>query len=348
MQPGEPMRAAFFRHHGGPDVLEVGELPDPEAGPGRVVLEVRAAALNHLDLWVRRGLPGLELELPHVGGSDVAGVVAEVGEGVDGWTPGDRAVVNPTLSCGRCEWCARGDDPLCEEFSILGEHVGGGLAERLSVPARNLYPLPEGVPFESAAAVPLVFQTAWRALVTRAGVRPGHTVLVMGGSGGVSTAAIQIARLCGATVFAVTSGSENVQRVRELGAHRAVDRLEEDFSRWAWRETGKRGVDVVLDGVGEAVWEGCLRALAKDGVLVTYGATTGAKGAVDIRRVFWRQLRVVGSTMAGRGEFEAVMRLVFSGRLHPVVDRVLPLERIREAHERLESGEAFGKVVLTP
>ncbi len=342
------MRAALFREHGGPERMEVGERPDPTAGPGEVVLEVAAAALNHLDLWVRRGLPGLELPLPHVGGSDVAGVVAEVGEGVEGWAPGDRAVVNPTLSCGRCEWCARGEDSLCDRFAILGEHIGGGLAERIAVPARNLYPVPDGFPLESAAAVPLVFQTAWRALVGRAAIRPGQSVLVTGGSGGVSTAAVQIARLAGATVWAVTSGPENAQRLRDLGAHHAIDRLEEDFSARVWKETGKRGVDVVVDGVGEAIWAQCLRALAKDGALVTYGATTGARGELDIRRVFWRQLRIIGSTMAGRAEFEAVMKLVFARRLRPVVDVVLPLEEIRRAHERLESGEAFGKVVLTP
>lgn len=342
------MRAAFFREHGGTDVLEVGELPDPSPARGEVVVEVRAVALNHLDLWVRRGLPGLRLEMPHVGGSDVAGEIVEIGEGVEDWGVGDRVVVNPTLWCERCEWCARGEHSLCDRFAILGEHVRGGFAERLAVRVRNLYRLPDGFPPEEAAAVPLVYQTAWRALVTRAGLRPGQSVLVTGASGGVATAAVQIARLAGATVYAVTSGPENARRVLEMGAHQVVDRLDEDFSRWIWRKTGKRGVDVVVDGVGEAIWEGCIRALAKDGTLVTFGATAGARGAVDIRRVFWRQLRVIGSTMASRGEFEEVMRLVFAGRLRPVVDTVLPLLRIREAHERLESGAAFGKVVLTP
>lgn len=342
------MRAAYFAQHGGPEVLEVGELPDPEPGPGQVLLRVRAAALNHLDLWTRRGLPGLELEMPHVGGSDIAGTVEVPGEGVEGWQPGQRVVVNPSLWCGRCEACARGEESLCRRYRILGEHVSGGLAERVAVPATNLYAIPEGFPFEQAAAAPLVFQTAWRALVGRAGLRPGETVLVTGASGGVSTAAIQIARLAGATVYAVTSGPENVRRVAELGADVVIDRLEEDFSRRVWEETGKRGVDVVVDGVGEAVWEGCLRSLAPAGRLVTYGATTGARGELDIRRVFWKQLRVIGSTMASRSEFEEAMRSVFAGRLQPVVDEVLPLDRIREAHERLERGEVFGKLVLVP
>lgn len=342
------MKAAFIREHGGPEVLEVGELEDPVAGPGEVVVDVEACALNHLDLWVRRGLPGLDLELPHVGASDVAGTVASLGSGVEGWSEGDRVVVNPARWCGRCEWCARGENSLCEAFRILGEHIDGGAAEKVRVPAESLYALPEDVPFEEAAAVPLVFQTAWRALIGRARVRPGETVLVTGGSGGVSTAAIQIARLAGARVLAVTSGAENVERVRALGADVAIDRLEEDFSRAAYEATGRRGVDVVLDSVGEAIWEDCVRALARNGRLVTYGATTGPSGRVDIRRTFWKQVRIIGTTMASRSEFERVMDLVFAGRLEPVIDVVWPLERIAEAHERLEGGDQFGKVVLVP
>lgn len=342
------MRAAFFREHGGPEVLEVDELPDPEAGRGEVVVRVRAVALNHLDLWARRGLPGLELEFPHVGGSDIAGVVERVGEGAGSWSPGDRVVVNPSLWCGECEWCVRGEESLCRRYRVLGEHVDGGLAEEVRVPARNLLALPEGVPFERAAAAPLVYQTAWRALLNRGGLRAGESVLVTGASGGVATAAVQIAKLAGAAVYAVTSGPENVRRVRELGADVVFDRLEEEFSRSVWEATGKRGVDLVLDSVGEAVWEGCVRALAKGGRLVTYGATTGADGRVDIRRVFWNQLDIRGSTMASRAEFEEVMALVFAGRLDPVVDAVLPLDEIREAHARLEEGALFGKVVLTP
>lgn len=341
------MRAAYFEEHGGPEVLTVGDLPEPEPGGDGVVVEVRAAALNHLDLWTRRGLPGLELDLPHVGGSDMAGVVAEVGSEVEGWEVGTPVVVNPSLWCGRCEWCVRGEHSLCRRFRILGEHVDGGFAERVAVPSRNLYRIPDAADFERAAAAPLAYQTAWRALVSRARLRPGESVLVTGASGGVSTAAVQIARLAGATVYAVTSGPENVRRVRDLGADVVIDRLEEDFSRVVWAETGKRGVDVVLDGVGEAIWEECARALAPDGRLVVYGATTGPEGRLDIRRLFWKQVRVIGSTMANRAEFEAVMALVFAGRLEPAVDEVLPLDGIREAHDRLEEGRVFGKLVVT-
>lgn len=342
------MKAAYFEEHGGPEKMMVGELPDPVAGPGEVVVRVEAVALNHLDLWVRRGLPGIDLDLPHVGGSDIAGFVEEVGDGVEGWETGDRVVVNPGLWCGDCEWCARGEHSLCDEYGILGEHMDGGAAERVAVPARNLYELPEDFPYEEAAAVPLVFQTAWRALKTRAGLRAGESVLITGASGGVSTAAIQIARLSGARVFAVTSGPENVERVRELGADVVIDRLEEDFSRVVWEETGERGVDVVLDSVGEEMWRGCVRALAKKGRLVTYGATTGPSGELDIRRVFWKQIQVMGSTMATRAEFQEVMDLVFAGRLDPVIDVAWPLDRVRDAHERLEEGGQFGKVVLIP
>ena len=342
------MYAAFFRRHGGPEVMETGEAPEPVVAAGSVIVEVRAAALNHLDLWVRRGLPGLTLDLPHIGGSDVAGVVCEVGPGVDDWAAGDRVAVNPSLWCGECEWCVRGEHPLCVEFKILGEHVAGGTAERVRVSATNLFRIPDSLDFRIAAAAPLAYQTAWRALMGRGRLAEGETVLVTGASGGVSTAAIQIARLAGATVYAVTSGPENVERVRELGAEVVFDRLEGPFSDGVRRETGGRGVDLVLDSVGEAAWDQCLRSLARLGRLVTYGATTGPRGEIEIRHTFWKQISVSGSTMASRSEFEAVMGHVASGALQPVVSDVLPLSSIRQAHVTLEEGRAFGKLVLEP
>lgn len=342
------MKAAFFRQHGGPEVLEVGEAPEPVAAAGTVVIEVHAAALNHLDLFVRRGIPGLELALPHIGGADVAGVVAEVGSGVERWRSGERVVVNPALWCDRCRWCRRGEHSLCESFGVLGEHVPGGFAERVRVPERNVYPLPDGVDFAEAAAAPLAYQTAWRALISRARLRPGERLLVTGASGGVAAAAVQVGLLAGATVIAVTSGPENAERVRALGAHRVIDRLEEDLVRVVRYETGGEWVDVVLDSVGEALWEGAVRCLARGGRLITYGATTGPRVSLDLRFFFWKQLEVIGSTMASRSEFEEVIGLVFAGRLVPVVDDVWPLERIREAHERLEVGGVFGKLVLVP
>jgi NADPH:quinone reductase-like Zn-dependent oxidoreductase len=341
------MRAAVFHEFGDPGVVRIEERPTPVPGPGEVRVRVRAAAMNHLDLWVRRGLP-IETTMPHIGGSDVAGVVDEAGPGVDDPVPGARVVVNPSLSCGRCEWCVRGEDPLCVRYRILGEHTDGGFAEYVVVPAANAYVLPDAISFRTAAALPISYMTAWRAVVHRAAVRPGEDVLVLGASGGTAAAAVQVARLCGARVFAVTSGPENVERVRALGAAVVYDRLESDFAREIYRDTGKRGVDVVVENVGAATWEGSVRALARGGRLVTYGATAGHEARLDLRVLFWKQIRVVGTTMASRAEFEAMLRAAFRGELVPVIDRVLPLEDARIAHERLESGEQFGKILLLP
>jgi NADPH:quinone reductase-like Zn-dependent oxidoreductase len=342
------MRAAFFRTFGGPEVLEIGEAPEPVVARGTVIVGVRAVALNHLDLWVRRGIPGLDLELPHIGGSDVSGVIEEVGSEVEGWTVGDRVAVNPGLWCGFCSFCEAGEESLCRSFQILGEHVAGGTADRVRVPAVNLFRIPDSLNFESAAAAPLVYQTAWRAVNNRARVSAGDTLLVTGGSGGVSTAAIQIGKHLGARVVALTSGAENVLRCAALGADIVLDRLETDLVAEIRAITDGSGVDAIVDSVGEALWDDCLLCLRSNGRLVTYGATTGARVSLDIRHVFWKQLQVIGTTMSSRNEFEAVMRLVADGELRPVIDSILPLERIREAHEALESGEVFGKLVLVP
>ncbi|MEJ2548735.1 MAG: zinc-binding dehydrogenase [Gemmatimonadota bacterium] len=342
------MKAAFFRRHGGPEVLEVGEAPEPVVATGTVVVTVRAVALNHLDLWVRRGIPGLELELPHIGGSDVAGVVEALGPGVTGWSEGDRVVVNPSLWCGACVYCERGEESLCRSYRIIGEHIQGGAAERIRVPAANLFRIPEDLTFETAAAAPLVYQTAWRALTGRAGLAKGETLLVTGGSGGVSTAAIQIGKHLGSRVLALTSGPESVSRCEALGADKAFDRLAGTFPGEVRRMTGGVGADVILDSVGEALWDDCLRCLAPDGRLVVYGATTGAEVRLNLAHLFWKQLRILGSTMASHQEFDQVMALVANGTLQPVVDSVRPLEEIRTAHEALEGGEVFGKLVLVP
>lgn len=375
------MRAAIFHSFGGPEVVDVEEFPAPEPGRGEVRLRVLAAALNHLDLWVRRGLP-IETTMPHIGGSDVAGVVADLGPGLSAaeaisgktasaWAspqaaaggvsataaangpvtaaaaPGTAVVVNPSLWCGECEWCRRGEQPLCLRFRILGEHTQGGLAEYVTVPAANLLAIPEGYPVAQAAAAPLTFLTAWRGLVTRAQLQPGESVLITGASGGVATAALQIARYVGARVYAVTTG-EQAERARSLGADVVYDRTRVDFSQELWRDTGKRGVDVVLDSVGSATWPGVLRSVARLGRLVVYGATTGPQAQLDLRALFWKQVAIMGTTMSTQAEFEAVMRLVFDGTFTPVVDVVWPLARVREAHQRLEAGEQFGKIVLVP
>jgi NADPH:quinone reductase-like Zn-dependent oxidoreductase len=341
------MRAAIFHENGGPEVVRIEEIPEPRPGPGEVLVRVRAAAMNHLDLWVRRGIP-IETTMPHVGGSDVAGVVEELGEGAAGVQAGDRVVVNPSLSCGRCEWCVAGEVPLCPEYRILGEHTDGGFTEVISVPAANVYRIPDAMSFEAAAALPISYMTAWRAVVGRARVRPGEDVLVLGASGGTAIAAVQVAKLAGARVFAVTSGAENVERVRALGADVVYDRRETDFSKQVFQDTGRRGVDVVVENVGEATWKGSVRALARGGRLVCYGATTGPRGDLDLRVLFWKQIQVIGTTMASRPEFEAMLRSAFRGDLVPVIDSVLPLDEARAAHERLEAGGQFGKIVLVP
>jgi NADPH:quinone reductase-like Zn-dependent oxidoreductase len=342
------MRAAVFAEFGGPEVVRVEEVPVPEPGPGEVRLLVEASALNHLDLWVRRGLP-IETTMPHIGGSDVAGVVDALGPGAAdaGARAGARVVVDPSISCGQCEWCQKAEEPLCTRYRILGEHTQGGFAEYVIVPARNLYPVPEGYPLETAAAAPLPFLTAWRGLLSRGRLMAGESVLITGASGGVATAAVQIARHLGATVYAVTTG-DNVERVRALGADVVYDRDSVDFAQEVWRDTGKRGVDLVFDSVGEATWSHNVRSACRSGRIVVYGATTGPRLETDARLVFWKQLDILGTTMASRREFREAMKLVFSGAVEPVIDVVWPLERAQEAHVRLEAGAHFGKIVLTP
>lgn len=342
------MRAAVFSQFGGPEVVEYrDDVPRPEPGPGEVRLAVDAAAMNHLDLWIRRGLP-IETPMPHIGGSDIAGRVDAVGSGVEGVPPGTRVVVDPSIGYGWYEGEPAG--PSIEEppFRIIGEHTQGGFADYAVVPAENLLEIPDGFSSATAAAAGLAFVTAWRALVTRGGLRAGERVLVTGASGGVGTASVAIAVQAGAEVYAVTSGAENVQRIEDMGAHRVYDRKQVDFSRELWSDTRKRGVHLVYDTVGEAIWAECLRSLAVQGRLVTSGATTGSRGTTEIRLVFWKQLSIMGSTMGTPAEFRRVMRMVFSGALAPVIHETLPLAEARRAHEMLEAGAVFGKIVLEP
>ncbi len=341
------MKAMLYTATGGLEVIQPAEVPTPHAGRGEVRVRVVASALNHLDLWMRRGLPGIPPSFPHVGGCDIAGVVDEVGEGVSGWQGGERVVINPTLSCGACEWCLRGVEPLCDRFKILGEHTWGGLAEWVVVPAGNLHRVPDDFSLIEAAAAPLVFATAWRMLITQAAIRAGETVLVVGAGGGVNSAAIQIAALAGCRVWAITSSEAKMEAARALGAEWVINYTEVPaWGKAVFERSDRRGVDVVVDNVGEATWATSLRALAKGGRLVTVGATTGPMGATDIRLVFWRQLQLIGSTMSTRGEFHDVMQLVWQRKLRPIVDRVLPLDQLREGHAALESGDHFGKIVI--
>ena len=340
------LRAALFYEHGGPAVLRLEDVPGPEPGVGEVRVRVVASALNHLDLWVRRGLP-VETPLPHIGGADIAGTVDAVGSGVSGVRLGARVVVDPSWSCGECEWCARGEESLCLRYRIIGEHTQGGLAEYVVVPARNLLDVPDDYPLERAAAAPLAFLTAWRGLMTRGRLQSGETVLITGASGGVATAAVQIAHHLGARVYAVTT-TDHVAHVRALGADVVYDRQQVEFSKAVWADTNKRGVDLSFDSVGEATWRQNIRAMARLGRMVVYGGTTGPRLDTDVRQVFWKQLEIIGTTMSNRREFATVMQLVFDGVFQPVIDVMWPLDRVQEAHERLEAGAQFGKIVLTP
>jgi len=341
------MKAAVFAEFGGPEVVHLDDVEVPEPGPGEVRIAVRAAAMNHLDLWVRRGLP-MKIAMPHIGGSDLAGVVDSLGPGVANVYSGTRVVVDPSLEYEWYEGVSSGPSLPDREFRIIGEHTQGGFAEFCVVPAANLLEVPETVSFEIAAAASLVSVTAWRALMVRGGLRAGERVLITGASGGVSTIAIQMARLAGAELFAVTSGAENVERVRELGADVVYDREQVDWAKEVFKDTEKEGVDLVLDSVGEAAWPSCLKALGIKGRLVTFGATTGAAGATEIRLVFWKQLSILGSTMGNPEDFRNAMNLVFQGKVKPVIHSVLPLSEARRAHEMLEAGEVFGKLVLKP
>ena len=342
------MKAVVIRSHGGPERVELADLPDVEPGPGEVRVAVRAAALNHLDIWVRKGWQGLMLSFPHVLGSDMAGVVDAVGPGVTGCTPGDEVVLAPGLSCGRCPRCLSGEENLCRRYAILGEHVSGGQAERVIVPARNVLPKPPRLSFEEAAAVPLTFMTAWHALVGRAKVRPGETVLVHAAGSGVGVAAVQIAKLHGARVIATAGSDAKLDKARSLGADEVVNYETQDFVKEVKRLTERRGVEVIFEHVGKKTWEGSILSAALGGRIVTVGATTGYDPPTDLRHVFYRQLSVLGSTMGTAGELLEVLRFVSEGKLRPVVDRVLPLAEVRAAQALLADRAQFGKIVLTP
>lgn len=339
------MQAVLIREHGGIDRLERTDVPPP-SDPTLAVVDVRAVALNHLDVWVRRGVPGHEFPLPLIPGSEVSGVVRSLPPGVTEWKQGDEVIVAPGYSCGRCVACLSGNDPLCRHFGIWGENASGGLAEQMGVPVRNLLRKPAALSFEEAAALPLDFLTAWHMLVARAALRPGETVLVQAGGSGVGSAAIQIAKLWGATVFTTAGSPPKAEKARRLGADEVILYRDVDFAAEVRRLTGKRGVDVVFEHVGADTFERSLRVLAKGGRLVTCGATAGADVSINLRLVFFKLLSILGSTMGSLAELHEILRHVEAGRLRPVVGAVLPWERVGEGHRMLENREVFGKVVL--
>jgi len=345
------MKAVQFAEHGRRDVLEYDEFDDPEIDRDEVLVDVKAAALNHLDVFTRMGLGALErldLEMPHIPGSDAAGVVEAVGDDVARFEPGDRVTVAAGLACGHCEFCRDGEPTMCTDYQIIGEHVRGVHSELAAVPADNLVPVPEGVDWEVAAAAPLVFQTAWRMLVTRAQLQPGESILVLGASGGVGHAAVQIADYLGAEVYATASTDEKLSYAAEVGADHTINYDEEDFADAIADATDGRGVDVVVDHIGAATWKKSLTSLAKGGRVVTCGATTGPNPETDINRIFWNQLEVHGSTMGTPGEVDDVLELVWEGALEPRIRETLPMSEADRAHEMLENREGFGKVVVVP
>ena len=340
------MRALTLVEHGGIDRLQVQEMPTPAVDqPDQVRIQIRSAALNRLDLFVLGGLPGITLGFPHIVGTDAAGVVDQVGAGVAGLRPGDRVVVNPGISCGTCPMCTSGQDPLCRTFGVLGEHRSGTVAEYLVVPARNVAKVGTHLSWAEAAALPLATLTAWRMLVTRAAVQPGETVLIWGIGGGVSLAALQIAKHLGARVVATSSSDEKLAGAKALGADVVLNHATQDVAREV-RGLTRIGADVVVDSVGEKTWDKSLRALRPGGRLVTCGATTGPMVQIDIRKLFWFQWSILGSTMGTVSEFAAMMAVANSGKLTPKVDLVVPLEQGVEAYRRLESGSQLGKVVI--
>ena len=341
------MRAVVFTQHGGPDVLKYTDAPDPKPRADEILVRVRACSINHLDLWVRRGIPGVEIPMPHIPGSDVSGEIAAVGELVTHVRAGDKVILAPGLSCGHCHACLAGDDNLCREYTALGYKVDGGCAELVKAPARNALPMPEGLSFEEAAAVPLVFLTAWHMLVTRAKLQPGEEVLILGGGSGVGRAAIQIAKVLGASMIATVGRGEKIEKPRALGADHVILHSKAGWQTEVKNLTHKRrGVDVVIEHVGEATWAQSVACLATNGRLVTCGATTGYDAKIDLRFLFSRHLSILGSYMGSKAELFPILDLLARKLVHPVIDSVMPLAQCAEAHARIERRAQFGKIVL--
>src|SRR5271157_1774260 len=342
------MKAARIHQHGGPEVLVYEDVPEPRLRPDQVLVRVRACALNHLDLFVRAGIPGMRFSMPHVLGSDIAGEIVQAGDLCERVKPGWRVLLSPGLSCRQCQQCLSGNDHFCRRYTLFGYAVDGGNSELLAAPEYSVIRIPDGLGFEEAAAAPLVFLTAWHMLMTRARLQPGEDVLVLAASSGVGSAAIQIARMFQCRVISTAGGEAKLARARELGADHVIDHYRQDISAEVKRITGKRGVDVVVEHVGVATWPKSLESLAPGGRLVTCGATTGYSAGIDLRYLFSKQWSLLGSFMGSMGELHQVLKFVFRKQLKPVIDRVYPLAEIRAAHERMENPERFGKVIVKP
>ena len=342
------MKAVAFHQHGGPEVLRYEDIEAPALGPGQARIRVKACALNHLDIWIRQGIPAFQVPLPHIGGCDVAGIMEEAAGDVSGLECGARVFVAPGLSCWRCEFCLSGRDNLCVNYRILGAQVNGGLAEWVVVPAVNVLPIPASLSFEQAAAFPLTAVTAWHMLFGLACLQPAETVLVLGAGSGVGTMAVQMARAAGARVITTVGSDEKRDRAKSLGAEVVINHSREDIVEAVKAFTGGRGVEVVVEHVGPATWEKSVRALAKGGRLVTCGATTGPTVTIDLRFLYMRQTTILGSFMGTRAELVAAAKWMGEGRVQPVIDSVAPLRETRAAQERMTDRKVFGKLVLTP
>jgi NADPH:quinone reductase-like Zn-dependent oxidoreductase len=342
------MKAIIFHKNGGPEVLQYQDIPEPEAKPFEVVVKVRATALNHLDLWLRKGIPGRPTPLPHVSGCEGAGDVLSVGPGVTEFKPGDAVVITPPYSCGHCEYCLKNQDSLCLSFGMVGVHRYGCLAEKVAVPEQTLLPLPSNLSYEQAASIPLVFQTAWHMLIDRAKLQVGEDVLIQAAGSGVGIAGIQIAKLVGARVFATASTNEKLEKAKQLGADVLINYKEKDFLEEIRRVTNKRGVDVILEHTGQENWEKNILSLSRFGRLVTCGATSGPNATMDLRYVYSRQLSILGSYMGGNRDLLDVFRFVSEGKLKPVIDSVFPMTETRKAQEKMEDRNLFGKIVVKP
>ena len=342
------MKAVIFNQHGGPEVLQFAEVAAPTIRANEVLVEVKACALNHLDVWARGGLPGIEIPLPHILGNDIGGVVNEVGDLVSWVRVGDEVMLQPGVSCGHCIECLSGRDNLCREYDILGYRRHGGYAQLVVAPGVNVIPKPENITWEEAAALPLVTVTAWHMLVTRAAVQPGEDVLVHAAGSGVGSIGIQIAKLRGARVLATASSDEKLEKARELGADEVVNYTNEDWPKEVKRLTNKKGVDVVFEHTGAATWPGSIASLRSNGRLVTCGATSGFAAQTDIRQIFYRHLTLLGSFMGSKAELLEAMKFIKNGKIRAVVDQVLPLAEARRAHELMEDRAQFGKLVLVP
>ena len=342
------MKALYFKEHGELDVIQYGDVPDPIPGPEEIVVRVRACALNHLDIWVRKGWPGLKLEMPHWCGADVSGEIAETGKNVSGWKTGQRVVIDPGISFYTDEFSRRGEDSLSPGYHVLGEHMRGGAAEYVAIPALNLTAMPEGMDFPTAAAPLLVALTTWRMLIHRAGLKAGETLLVVGSGGGVNSMAIQVAKLAGAVVYVIAGNRNKAERAQELGADYVLDRSQVDWKREIYKLTDRRGVDVVVDNVGQATISVSMAAVARGGRIVIVGNTSGPLAEVDIRYIFGKQISLIGSTMGSHQDFQEVIKLIWSGKLKPIIDRVMPLSQGKVAYGIMERGEMYGKLVLVP